>query len=265
MTPWDLLLKKSLHRILRSLRSPLIDRFSCWFVPIISVSDKIITEGSRSVCFRGHLWLISWLISRLISWLISRLIIGGGGINYSTSGRSRVTPHLSASGVVDPHPGTFYEFLVKRVVTPHSPGPHWGVGLPQLRLPGVVSPPVMGLQACPNLLFGENPYRRLDPKIPVMGENRDRYLFCAAWHGGHSGTGLGLWRPLVSEKNGKSVILGKKNGHFWISSPTEPPIILSKCQVSSPIVLSKCHRFHHLLRSANHQLFEMGFRNRVSD
>ncbi len=96
------------------------------------------------------------------------------------SGRSRVTPHLSASGVVDPHPGTFYEFLVKRVVTPHSPGPHWGVGLPQLRLPGVVSPPVMGLQACPNLLFGENPYRRLDPKIPVMGENRDRYLFCAA-------------------------------------------------------------------------------------
>ena len=249
MTPWDLLLKKSLHRILRSLRSPLIDRFSCWFVPIISVSDKIITEGSRSVCFRGYLWLISWLISRLISWLISRLIIGGGGINYSTSGRSRVTPHLSASGVVDPHPGTFYEFLVKRVVTPHSPGPHWGVGLPQLRLPGVVSPPVMGLQACPNLLFGENPYRRLDPKIPVMGENRDRYLFCAAWHGGHSGTGLGLWWPLVSEKNGKSVILGKKRAFldfitYWTTDYSfQMSGFITNCsfemsQVSSPT--AKC-------------------------
>ena len=95
------------------------------------------------------------------------------------SGSSLNDPHLSASGVVDPHPGTFYEFLVKRVVTPTFQD-HWGVGLPQLRLPGVVSPPVMGLQACPNPLFGENPYRRLDPKIPVMGENRDRYLFCAA-------------------------------------------------------------------------------------
>ena len=124
-----------------------------------------------------------------------------------------------------PHPSTFYEFLVKRVFTPTFQD-HWGVGLPQLRLPGVVSPPVMGLQACPNLLFGENRYRRLDPKIPVMGENRDRYLFCAAWHGGHSGTGLGLWWPLVSEKNGKSVMLGKK----------KPDIF----------------GFHHLL---NHRLF----------
>ena len=161
--------------------------------------------------------LINQLINQPINQLINQPINHRGWrdqLFHYGSGRSRVTPHLSASGVVDPHPGTFYEFLVKRVVTPHSPGPHWGVGLPHLRLPGVVSPPVMGLQACPNLLFGENPYRRLDPKIPVMGENRDRYLFCAAWHGGHSGTGLGLWWPLVSEKNGKSVILGKKKRAF---------------------------------------------------
>ena len=82
----------------------------------------------------------------------------------------------SASGVVDPHPVHFTSFWSKGS-SPPTFQDHWGVGLPQLRLPGVVSPPVMGLQACSNPLFGEHPYRRLDPKIPVMGENRDRYLF----------------------------------------------------------------------------------------
>ena len=163
--------------------------------------------------WRKQISVLPWI--SLINQLINQPINHRGWrdqLFHYGSGRSRVTPHLSASGVVDPHPGTW--IFSQKGRHPHLPGPlrWWTTATTAAR--GGVSPPVMGLQACPNLLFGENPYRRLDPKIPVMGENRDRYLFCAAWHGGHSGTGLGLWWPLVSEKNGKSVILGKKKRAF---------------------------------------------------